>query len=431
MTDALRPRNPLTLLALAALALLLLAMAHAQPELTNTEATNITTEAQRNAWRSRLEMLGEIKTASFTAEVNTAYVFSGAGASNTVTDPGSPAEGDVYSVMLIKDTVIVNAIEYAEFGTIIRRTYNGSAWTTWVSTPDSNVNITGGTIAGITDLAVADGGTGASTASAARANLGAVGLTGNETIAGDKTGSGQWELTGQAASTDDSVMTRSLMDDRLIYAMMHGTYNFDLDNSLWVKTTTGSGSIGNSNQSITVDTGTTTGSTAHANSTGASSGNWQLATGDGRGIVDWSKRTSLSVKIWAVSTTGSDSVIRIIAGQAYNETSATDLLSSEKGIGIKIVAGDIYAQVANGSTISNTDTGQNIPEINEIDLSIESDGAGNWTFWVNGTQAASGTGAPTGNSVARDNAICASVDNGTSSDNLRLRVTQIKTLQVP
>ena len=35
----------------------------------------------------------------------------------------------------------------------------------------SNANITGGSVSGITDLAVADGGTGASTAAAARTNL--------------------------------------------------------------------------------------------------------------------------------------------------------------------------------------------------------------------------------------------------------------------
>lgn len=40
------------------------------------------------------------------------------------------------------------------------------------STATTNVNITSGTITGITDLAVADGGTGASSASAARTNLG-------------------------------------------------------------------------------------------------------------------------------------------------------------------------------------------------------------------------------------------------------------------
>jgi hypothetical protein len=46
----------------------------------------------------------------------------------------------------------------------------------------SAVAITGGTIAGITDLAVADGGTGASTAAAALTNLGAKPLTGATTL---------------------------------------------------------------------------------------------------------------------------------------------------------------------------------------------------------------------------------------------------------
>jgi hypothetical protein len=46
----------------------------------------------------------------------------------------------------------------------------------------SNVAITGGTIAGITDLAIADGGTGASNAAAARTNLSAAVLGANSDI---------------------------------------------------------------------------------------------------------------------------------------------------------------------------------------------------------------------------------------------------------
>ena len=46
----------------------------------------------------------------------------------------------------------------------------------------SNISITGGSISGITDLAVVDGGTGSSTASGARANLAAAGLGANSDI---------------------------------------------------------------------------------------------------------------------------------------------------------------------------------------------------------------------------------------------------------
>jgi hypothetical protein len=59
-------------------------------------------------------------------------------------------------------------------GTVVLTASDISGLGTIASQAASNVTITGGSITGITDLAVADGGTGASTASGARTNLGLV-----------------------------------------------------------------------------------------------------------------------------------------------------------------------------------------------------------------------------------------------------------------
>ena len=56
--------------------------------------------------------------------------------------------------------------------TVDNLTFDGSAIGSTDTVDIAAVNITGGTIAGITDLAIADGGTGASTAGGARTNLG-------------------------------------------------------------------------------------------------------------------------------------------------------------------------------------------------------------------------------------------------------------------
>ena len=67
----------------------------------------------------------------------------------------------VTSVNGFTGTVVLTASDISGLGTIATQA-------------SSNVTITGGSITGITDLAVADGGTGASTASGARTNLGLV-----------------------------------------------------------------------------------------------------------------------------------------------------------------------------------------------------------------------------------------------------------------
>jgi hypothetical protein len=106
-------------------------------------------------------------------------------------------------------------------GAVTLTTADVSGLGTIATQASSNVSITGGSITGITDLAVADGGTGASTASGARTNLGlvigtdvlaptgsAASLTGFPTFNQNTTGSAATLTTGRTiAITGDLTYT--------------------------------------------------------------------------------------------------------------------------------------------------------------------------------------------------------------------------------
>lgn len=100
----------------------------------------------------------------------------------TSSDPLGPQTNGVWQVHTQLDSTLTYGYQIAvgEFGgspsvagKVATRAMIDGTWQSWSFIARENaVAITGGSITGITDLAVADGGTGASTAAAARTNLG-------------------------------------------------------------------------------------------------------------------------------------------------------------------------------------------------------------------------------------------------------------------
>jgi hypothetical protein len=99
----------------------------------------------------------------------------------------------------------------------------------------NNVNITGGSIAGITDLAVADGGTGASTAANARINLDVPSRAGSGA-------SGTWEIsiTGNAATASNVTGVGQTWQDLTSSRSLGTTYTNNTGKPIMVSVNTNS-----------------------------------------------------------------------------------------------------------------------------------------------------------------------------------------------
>ncbi|CAB4152871.1 hypothetical protein UFOVP612_30 [uncultured Caudovirales phage] len=261
---------------------------------------------------------------------------------------------------------------------------------------------------------------------------GTVALTsGSQTFSGAQTFSGQVELTGQAATNGTSAMTRDLADNRLALNHLRGLYIWSNRSTDYTATHVGTGAASTNIDVLDLSSGLTAGSVSFLRSNIFNFRVWHVSLGSGRGIVNWSLRTVYNLRIYITDITGADTVVRFLLGQVYTNTTAQDLTSSNKGIGFKIINGLVYVQVANATTLTTTSTSTTLASLTEYDLTIDSNGSGSWVAYINGSNVASGTGAPTGNSSSGHNALCMSNTNGTTAAIRQLYVVSQKTLQIP
>jgi len=218
-----------------------------------------------------------------------------------------------------------------------------------------------------------------------------VALTGNQTIAGNKTFSGQTELTGQAATNATSAMTRGLVYDEDLLNRVTRIQSRNWGGGTFV----GSGFYGDLVSSFVIYTLTTTGSSAYLEA----NTNADLpfsARGNLAGYIYWGERFRVSFP-FQYSGSDANTKIRATVGRQHFVPVVGDL--SSHGIGFIIENNSLKLQVHDGTTLTTTASLATLSVSTRYVITLDSNGSGTTTIYVNGTSVGSTTGSPTTSST--------------------------------
>jgi hypothetical protein len=190
---------------------------------------------------------------------------------------------------------------------------NGGTFTT--------VNISGGSITGITDLAIADGGTGASTASAARTNLGVA--LGTNVQAYD---AGLQSISGLTTTADQMIYTTSSDTYATASLTSAGRALLDDADASAQRTTLGLGTIATQNaNNVTITGGSITGITDLAIADGGTGASTASAARTNLGVAIDTNVQAYDAGLQSISglTTSADQMIYTTSSDTYATASLT------------------------------------------------------------------------------------------------------------
>ena len=180
----------------------------------------------------------------------------------------------------------------------------------------------------------------------------------------------------------------------------------------WATTFVGTGGIDQFESTFRISTGTTTGSSALAR---GNNGTLFMIASNGStfSTIDWDERILCKFD-FAHVLPDANTILRFQVGELYTKTTITDL--DQKGFGIKVINTSIHALTHDGTTLTTSAVVGTASASIKCQIVMDSDGAGNVSFYLDGALLITQAGGPTTEGIANNTAVNFSTENGAGTN---------------